>query len=366
MITFIRFNYKFIHFQALSSWVSVIYRVIKKYILFLIVSTLLFNSCIEEPQSELNTNTGNFEALWKIIDTRYCYLDYKHINWDSIHSVYKVRVKDTLNQLDFYGLMADMLAELKDGHVNLYTNFAVSSYRKWYTDFPSNFSSDLIYTDRYLGSKYYSVNGLRYAKIHNGDIGYVYYGNFSNRFGNSNIAAIFNYFKNCKGLILDVRDNGGGYLDMSEQFASYFLKTDTITGYMQHKTGEGHTEFSVAQAIRTPASKTLQWRLPVVVLTNRMSFSATNSFVVRMKLAPNATIVGDKTGGGGGLPFSSEIPNGWMVRFSASPMFDTNMNHTEWGIDPDVKVNMKTTDIEKGYDSIIERAIALIKQQSDL
>jgi len=75
-----------------------------------------------------------------------------------------------------------------------------------------------------------------------------------------------------------------------------------------------------------------------------MSFSATNSFVVRMKLAPNATVVGDKTGGGGGLPFSSEIPNGWMVRFSASPIFDANMQQTEWGIDPDVKVDLEVAD----------------------
>jgi len=331
------------------------------FIFILFISVVIFQSCIEEPQPEQNTNTGNFEALWKIIDTRYCYLDYKHINWDSVHAVYKQRVNDTLSQLSFYGLMADMLDELKDGHVNLYTDFAVSSYRKWYTDFPSNFNPDLIYNERYLGNHYYSVSGLRYALIHNGDIGYIYYGNFSNRFGNSNISAIFKYFKNCKGLIIDVRDNGGGYLDMSEQFASYFLKSDTITGYIMHKTGAGHNDFSVATSIKTPANKTLQWQRQVVVLTNRMSFSATNSFIVRMKIAPNVTIVGDRTGGGGGLPFSSEIPNGWMIRFSASPMFDASMNQTEWGIDPDVKVNLKATDIDKGYDTIIERAVMLIE-----
>lgn len=332
----------------------------KKYILSILLFVIFLSSCIEEPEIQANTNEGNFEALWTIIDTKYCYLEYKNINWDSIHTAYKHRINNTLNYLEFYNLMADMLAELKDGHVNLYTSFAVSSYKNWYSDYPANFSSDIIFSDRYLGNRYYSVGGLRYGMIDNNNIGYIYYGDFSNRFGDTNMSYIFNYFKDCRGLIIDVRNNGGGYLDMSEQFASYFFLKETITGYMQHKTGDGHTDFSKPQEIKTAAHKDLQWQRPVAVLTNRMSYSATNAFVVRMKMAPNVTIVGDKTGGGGGLPFSSEIPNGWMVRFSASPMFDAQMQHTEWGIDPDIKVDLNPVDNENGYDTIIEKAIDIL------
>jgi C-terminal processing protease CtpA/Prc len=204
------------------------------------------------------------------------------------------------------------------------------------------------------------VGGLRYAKIRNGEIGYIYYSDFSDRFSDVNITNIFTYFKNCKALIIDVRNNGGGYLDLSEQFASYFFTQKTVTGYMQHKTGNGHTQFSKPEAITTPAHETIQWQLPVAVLSNRMSYSATNAFISKMKIAPNAVIVGDKSGGGGGLPLSSELPNGWMVRFSSSPMFDATMQHTEWGIDPDVKVDLKPADVENGYDTIIETAISHI------
>ena len=56
-----------------------------------------------------------------------------------------------------------------------------------------------------------------------------------------------------------------------------------------------------------------------MLLINRHSYSATNDFVNAMRYFPNVTLVGDKTGGGSGLPFSSELPNGWGVRFSASP-----------------------------------------------
>ena len=333
---------------------------LKKYIFTFILAIVGLSSCIDEPVQQPDNHLGNFEALWNIMDTRYCYLDYKNINWDSVHTVYKTRVDTSMTDFELFDLFGAMLGELKDGHVNLYSDFNRSRYWKWFTDHPANFNSTLINNNRYLGSNYLTVGGMRYAKIFNGKVGYIYYGDFSDRFSDTNIGHIFTYFKDCEGLIIDVRNNGGGYLDLSEQLASYFFTSETVTGYMQHKTGNGHSDFSEPVAVKTPTHKNIKWQRPVAVLSNRMSYSATNSFVSRMKLAPNAVIVGDSTGGGGGLPISSELPNGWMVRFSSSPMFDASMQHTEWGIAPDVKVDLKTSDTDNGYDSIIETAITLI------
>jgi len=317
---------------------------------------------MNEPAEQPNTYKGNFESLWQIIDSKYCYLDYKNINWDSIHTIYAARVDTVKSTFPFFDLMGNMLNELKDGHVNLYSDFNKSHYWKWFQDYPVNFNTTLIYNSRYLGSNYLLAGGFRYGKISNGTIGYMYYDDFSDAFSDSNIAYIMNYFSACKALIIDVRNNGGGSLDYSKQLASYFYKVETLTGYMRHKTGDGHADFSAPVEIKTPASKNIQWQRPVAVLTNRMSYSATNDFVNRMKKAPNAIIVGDKTGGGGGLPLSSELPNGWLVRFSSSPMYDSAMQDTEWGIDPDVRDSIKVEDQAKGIDTIIERAIKIISQ----
>lgn len=334
----------------------------RKFILRVLFILVLLPSCMNEPITPPNTNQGNFDALWKIIDTKYCYLDYKNINWDSIYTVYNQRLPNDSDQFAFFDLMGSMLGELQDGHVNLYSNFDRSRYWKWFTDSPSNFNSTLIFSPKYLGENYRIASGLRYAKIADDSIGYIYFGSFSNGFSDTNMRYVLSYFSNCKGLIIDVRDNGGGSLEYSEQLASYFFKEETVTGYIRHKTGNGHSDFSKPVEIKTPAHKTIQWQRPVAVLTNRMSYSATNDFVNRMKQSPKGIIVGDKTGGGGGLPFSSELPNGWMVRFSASPMFDSNMQHTEWGIKPDVKDSLKVADEANGIDTIIEKAIKIISQ----
>jgi len=333
----------------------------KRIIPILLVLIALLPSCMDEPATQPNTFKGNFESLWSIIDTRYCYLDYKNIDWDSIHDVYALRVDTVKKQLAFFDLMGAMLSELKDGHVNLFSDFNRSRYWKWFQDYPDNFNSDLIHTDRYLGKNYLIANGFEYATIANGKIGYIYYEDFSDAFSDNNLAYMVTYFSQCKGLIIDVRNNGGGSLDYSKQLASYFFKTETVTGYICHKTGNGHSDFSSPVAMKTPTNVNVQWQRPVVVLTNRMSYSATNDFVSRMKQAPNVLIVGDRTGGGAGLPLSSELPNGWLIRFSSSPMYNANMENTEWGIDPDVKVDIDSTQQANGYDTIIEKAISLIK-----
>lgn len=321
---------------------------------------LVFASCVEDPQTFPNTWQGNFDALWKTIDTRYCYLEYKQINWDSIHAVYQNRLSSVMDEYDFFDLMGKMLGELKDGHVNLYSDFDKSRYWNWFQDYPSNFKEDLLYSPRYLGAKYLISGGMRYGKIAGGTIGYIYYGDFTSTFSNQNLKYIFKYLADCQGLIFDVRNNGGGYLSSVETLASIFFDEKTLTGYMAHKTGDGHTDFSKPIALYTDKADSLHWSKPVAVLTNRLSFSATNAFVSRMRYAPRATIVGDQTGGGGGLPLSNELPNGWLVRFSACPMFDASMNHIEWGLEPDVKVNLSSVEAQAGYDSIIERAISLL------
>jgi C-terminal processing protease CtpA/Prc len=331
---------------------------------YLLISlTLMLVSCMDDFNPPANTYRENFETLWKIVDTRYCYLDYKNINWDSIYTVYESRLKyDTVNEITFFDAMSEMLAELKDGHVNLYSSFDRSRYWNWFTDYPANFDASLLYQDHYLGTDYRSVNGLKYQRIADGKVGYIYYSSFSDSFLDRNIRYIFQYFMDCKhGLIIDVRNNGGGSIETCKQLASYFFERDTVSMYLQHKTGPGHSDFSEPVPVKTEAHEKIQWLRPVVVLANRASYSATNLFVCMMKDAPYAIVIGDQTGDGGGMPSSNELPNGWMVRFSASPMYDGNMQHIEFGIEPDISVDLDSTDVAKGKDSLIERACRLLE-----
>lgn len=304
-----------------------------------------------------NNPQGNLDALWTILDKNYCYFDYKEINWDSIGTSYKARVTPNMSNDALFDLMGQMLSELKDGHVNLIATHDITRYWSWKEDYPANFNSNII--DEYLSTDYATASSMKY-KILEDNVGYIYYGSFSNPVSNSGLSQILNRMAICNGIILDVRNNGGGNLVNVERIASRFFNERALVGYISHKVGPGHNDFSDLFPKYLDSSNSIRYQKSVVILTNRGCYSATNEFVSTMKHAHNATIVGDKTGGGGGLPFSSELPNGWSVRFSTSPTFNAAKEHIEFGVEPDVRLSMTASDINRMRDTYIEYARKMI------
>ena len=319
--------------------------------LFLFLA-LSFTACVDENVYE-DSPSGNFEALWKIMDEHYCFFQEKGVDWDSVHAVYAPRFNAGMTDDQELEVLGNMLAELKDGHVNLFAGFDYSRYWGFHEDYPENYSDTL--ERRYLGTDYRISNGFQY-RILDDNIGYLRVSSFQSTIGAGNLDDILLYMQPCLGLIIDLRGNGGGMLSSAETLAARFTDEELLVGYMRHKTGKGHDDFSGLEEQRLQPAKGVRWHKPVVVLTNRSVFSAANEFVKYMRHCPNVTIVGDQTGGGAGLPFSSELPNGWSIRFSACPMYDTDKQSTEDGIEPDLKVGMRMTDFLRNRDTIIETA----------
>lgn len=341
---------------------SYIHRIPLIVIMLLISASLPLTSCVDEDEYP-DDPQGNFEALWKIIDEHYCFFDYKNaeygLDWDSVYDKYRVRISSDMTSTQLFEVLGDMLSELRDGHVNLSSSADYARYWSWQEDYPSNFSDTL--QRRYLGTDYKIASGLKY-RILDDNIGYVYYESFSDGIGEGNLDEVMLHLMFCQGLILDIRDNTGGILTNAEKLASRFTDESVLVGYIQHKTGTGHSDFSDLEEQWLEPSSNIRWHKPVCVLTNRSVFSAANEFVKYMKVLPDVTIVGDTTGGGSGLPFSSSLPNGWSVRFSACPMYDRDKQHTEFGIAPDVEVSLTDEDFLKGEDTIIEKARDILSE----
>lgn len=114
------------------------------------------------------------------------------------------------------------------------------------------------FTTNYLGSAssgYRTSAGLKY-KIFDNNIGYIRYESFSDGVGEGNLDEVLYYLQICNGLIIDVRDNGGGNLTNSTRIASRFTEEKTLTGYIKHKTGPGHNDFSEMEPILPGAPPT--------------------------------------------------------------------------------------------------------------
>lgn len=334
----------------------------KTFAIFLTYITLAFalDSCHNVPQFD-NNPQGNFDALWKIIDEHYCFLEYKDVDWAEVKKKYQAKIGKGMTSEELFRVCADMLKELKDGHTNLSSSFDVSRYWIW-EQYPKNYDERLI-EEHYLEFDYKRANGIDYRILKN-NFGYMHYGSFSYNLGEGNLDNILAYMAISDGLIIDIRDNGGGIILNAEKLARRFMDRKTLVGYISHKTGPGHNEFSEKYPYYLEPSKSrIRYYKPVVILCNRATYSAANNFASIMKSLPNVRIVGDITGGGCGMPFTSELPNGWTVRFSASPIYDSNGKLTEFGVEPSegCKVDMNKADEDAGKDTILEHAFDVLR-----
>ncbi|MGN1241724.1 MAG: peptidase S41, partial [Alloprevotella sp.] len=105
----------------------------------LAAASLLCAGCIKEDVAE-NTARGNFDALWRIADEHYCFFAEKQkeygLDWNEVYARYSAAVSDGLTDRQQFEIFGKMLAELRDGHTNLYAPFDVARYGKWFDDYP--------------------------------------------------------------------------------------------------------------------------------------------------------------------------------------------------------------------------------------
>ncbi len=335
----------------------------KAIIRFILCAILLLpTSACHDIEEFDNTASGNFDALWTLVDQHYCFFREKGIDWDSMYNVYRPQALNCTTSRQLFDVCARMLDELHDGHVNLASSFNTSYYRKWWTDYPQNYDARIV-EQNYLNFNWKTAGALQYAILPQ-RVGYIRYSSFSSPIGEGNLDAVISDFALCHGIIIDIRDNGGGDMTNVERLVRRFISHRILAGYISHKTGPGHNDFSKPYAYYySPIQGHLIWSREVAVLTNRSTFSAANNFASVMKSLPQVTIVGATTGGGSGMPLSSELPIGWSLRMSACSILDPEGLSTENGVTPSQghAIDITPADIAAGRDPIIDHAVAFLQ-----
>jgi len=330
------------------------------FLIILIISAC--ESIIVKPESS-NQNIEDFEATWNRINNVYPFLDFKKINWDSIYTVYRARVESARGD-EFYLVLRDLLAELKDGHVY----YKTPGGSEVYPFYPKRHFKDRHAYSPFVVRKYFdkelilSQSGSSEYQILPENIGYVFLADFHENYLINEFPDIMEYLKNTKGLIIDIRQKRGGTPQNVEAVISHFINSPL-------EWPKFHSLDILIDPIPFQPHGAI-YTNSVVVLINGSTFSAGEFTTEMLKQLPNVTAVGDTTGGGGGASpnYSPEtvgefklpsgkwisIPSGYIERFDGLTW--------EWlGIAPDIRVEQTEVDIKNGRDKQLEYAINMLK-----
>lgn len=298
--------------------------------------------------------TDVFDYLWNDINNRYAYFELKDIDWEDVKQTYASRIDNSMSENELFDVLAEMLYELEDGHVNLTSSFNRSRNWEWLQDFPLNYNQGII--DRtYLGRDFH-ISGPLTHQIIDGVL-YVNYRSFAQPLQDRDIEAILQRAENTKGIIIDVRSNGGGAINNAFHLAGAFTNQSYTYGKVRIKNGACSACFSSWTDLNVPARENGWYNGPLIILTNRSSYSSTTYFAEMMRQNPRAILMGAPTGGGGGTPAFGELPNGWTYRFTSAQAKTLDDEHFELGIPVNVNVSLDKTDENNGIDTMLEMAL---------
>jgi len=322
-------------------------------ILFFSCERLVFSS---DPENDPRTT---FQYLWDRVDQQYAYFDVKQVDWDEIYLTYSEKIQTGISDDSLFSYLGAMMNELRDGHVNLFSEFNMSRYDIRLLG-PDNINFRFI-QENYLETDYYYTGPFVHDFIAEDEIGYIRYASFSNLFTDENMMFIFDRYKDTEGLILDMRQNGGGYLLNVFKFLSYFSMSEDPVYTTCIKSGPGHEEFTEPEPVySTPYDTVLHYTKPIAVLIDRGSYSATSMFSLATLTLDNVFLVGDTTGGGLGMPNGGQLPNGWTYRFSITRTLTPDGINYENGVPPDHYAVLDSSDMQQGYDTVIETALDVL------
>jgi carboxyl-terminal processing protease len=340
----------------------------KKYPSLLFMLFLFITSCDkvlledEKPANPVST----FDYLWNDFDRMYGLFLVKNINWDSLYQVYRPLVNKNSTDKELYEVITSMLDNLNDGHVAIFpTDHELRPYHSGKCDayiLRKDFKLQLV-KDHYLSEcKTYS-NIIEYGKLPD-NIGYIYIKEMGNLPGYYKKAfkKILEYMKDTKSIIIDVRNNGGGWDKTVEEIGGRFFTRKTLFLIIKRRNGPNHDDFSGPINYYIEPYGDFQYVKPLVLLTNRVTASAAESFILGMRRRENVIQIGDTTEGSFSDAPTRQLINGWFYTLSIGDYRDyNNVNWEGIGCIPNIAIQNDSTDIIQGNDKVLERAISYIE-----
>ncbi len=312
----------------------------------------------------------NFEVFWHTYSEHFAFSEEKSLDWSQIYQEFQTRLNDDSTEQDLAEVLDEIMARLKDGHGSVYGELSGEPFNIYYepreghenrvvTAFEqqSDFDDLSSYYHQIQSSWFevlqayiaegYEVNSPFNETIvwsnYKGNVGYMLIEameEISQQEGELNEIAIEQEkqaidvimadaiadFEQSKGMIIDLRLNGGGSDYISLQILSHLIEQPLTIGSKYYKTLSG---FSEPEDITVEPHQGNAYLGPIVVLTSDLTASAAEIFLLGLKARGNVTFIGENSNGAYSDILSKTLPNGWELGLSNEGYLDTLGNNYE-------------------------------------
>lgn len=162
-----------------------------------------------------------------------------------------------------------------------------------------------------------------------------------------------------KGIILDLRNNPGGYLEVAVDIAGWFFNTGDLVAIEDFGSDNGQNKTTEFRASGLGALK----NYPIVVLVNQGTASAAEILAGALRDNRGVKLIGEKTFGKGSVQELINLANDSSIKVTVAKwLTPKKYSISESGLEPDYNVAVTEDDITNGKDPQLEKAIEVLEE----
>ncbi|GHC74710.1 S41 family peptidase [Streptomyces cinnamoneus] len=332
-------------------------------------------------------NLAVFDVFWQTFAENYPFFAAKGVDWQAVRDRYRPRVTDGTTPDELYGILAEMIEPLHDGHT-----FVKGGVGDDYGRYFAGHREDTTIPDGTLMKRIDEAiaGNLDGAVPHRWGKGRIAYADLPDGTGYLRVTGFVNYTdektyeadsaeldraldevftkartagpKALRGLVLDLRFNGGGSDRLGLRIAER-LTSRPYTAYLKHARNDPKdpAAFTRPEPVRVEPHRGPVHTGPVAVLTGRLTISAGETTTqALMGRTPRTVRIGENTQGSFSDRLDRALPNGWSFGLPNEEFLSAADGRTTYdgaGIAPDVRTPVFTEEnLAKGDDPALREA----------
>ncbi len=317
-------------------------------------------------------------SFWEELDRKYAVFDMRlpGRSWAEVGVGACDAVSRDSTARGTFSTLVSMARTLDDGHIQITAPSLDTSDTGWGSEYAHGAEMAELVTlveRRYASGRLHRGARDRFRWGWLDRVGYLDLGAFEalgeERGSDSDVAAVRDLMpriardlRGAQGLIVDLRNNEGGYDAVGLEVARWFQGPRTLSYWKARRAGPQHDALGPWEEVWVAASPPGALEAPIVLLVSGWTFSAAETFALSMRVRPRVVIMGERTSGHFSDLVRADLPNGWRFTYSGERYRAADgVVYEARGLPIDLPVTFDLAAFREGRDPMLEMALRRLR-----